>query len=551
MMFHSARFIQASLLAFIVAGSGCAFFLGLDDFEDAPAPEGPSSSSSGSGSGDASACNPGAVEQCYSGPQGTVNVGLCRAGTRTCDGDQNSWSACEGERLPDQESCASGEDENCDGFDCTLWARTSGKEAVAHALATNKAGDVIAVGSFSESIQFGPEPLMSAGDSDIFIVAFDRTGKHLWSRKFGDAAAQEATSVSVDASDNIILTGTNGGTIDFGGPDIGPGLFVAKLSGDGEHEWSRSFSGNPISERAIQSFVRTVRPKVESTRHGDIIISGTFRGDIELDDTLLVSTPASTQDMYVAKLDGKTGSTSTEQGGWVRRFGSAGYDALVDVVVDRGDNIIITGEHHDSISFGDRPELAGRGMFLVKLDRDGTPTWSRGFSGGYPSALDVDTLGNISVAGNYDKIIDFGGGAPLTSREGYDTAVFVAQFDASGKHVWSRDFEGSGHNAIGDISADALNNIVLVGEFAKELIVDNDTLDHFELPSPWVLKLDSTGQTLWKKSNMSGGISLGIACKTDSSNEIIITGRHSHLIEFETGTLEAESDALFIARLGI
>ncbi|KYF51204.1 hypothetical protein BE08_20510 [Sorangium cellulosum] len=546
MMFHSARFMQASLLAFIVAGSGCALFLGLDDFEDAPAPEDQSST----GSGDVSACNPDAVEQCYSGPQGTVNVGLCRAGTRTCDGNQSSWSACEGERLPDQESCASGEDENCDGFDCALWARTSGKEAVAHALAANKAGDIIAVGSFSESIQFGPEPLVSTGDSDIFIVAFDRTGKHLWSRKFGDAAAQEATSVSVDASDNIILTGANGGTINFGGPDIGPGLFVAKLSDNGEHTWSRSFSGNPISERTTQSFARTVRPKVESTRHGDIIISGTFKGDIEFDDTLLVSTPASTLDMYVAKLDGKTGSTSTEQGGWVRKFGSAGYDALTDVVVDRSDNIIITGEHHSSISFGDRPELGGLGMFLVKLDRDGTPTWSRGFSGGYPSALDVDRLGNITATGNYDKIIDFGGAAPLASREGY-TAVFVAQFDASGEHVWSRDFEGRGHNTIGDISTDALNNIVLIGEFAKELIVDSNTLDHFELPSPWVLKLDSTGKTLWKKSNMSGGISFGIACKTDSSNEIIITGRHSHQIEFETGTLEAEGDALFIARLGI
>ncbi|WP_437648471.1 hypothetical protein [Sorangium sp. So ce362] len=479
-----------------------------------------------------------------------MNVGMCRAGTRRCDSSQNSWGACEGERVPDQERCASDEDENCDTFDCTLWAQTFGKDAVAHAVAADKDGNTIAVGSFSESIQFGPKPLTSAGESDIFIVAFDRTGSHLWSHKFGDSAAQEATSVSVDASGNIILTGVSSGTIKFGDQDVGPGLFVAKLTNSGEHIWSRSFSANPISERKFDRFVRTVRPKVDSTQHGDIIIAGTFRGDIEFDDTILTSTPANTLDMYIAKLDGKTGSSSTEQGGWARKFGSSGYDALIDAVVDRSDNIIITGEHRDSISFGDRPALGGSGMFLVKLDRDGTPTWSRDFDGGYPSALDVDARGNISATGNYDESINFGGAAPLASPEGY-TAIFVAQFDTSGEHVWSRDFEGRGHNAIGDISTDAMNNLILVGEFSKELRVDNNTIDHFELPSPWVLKLDATGKTLWKKSIMSGGASFGVASTTDPSDEVIITGLYYRQIDFETGTLEAEADAIFIARLGI
>ncbi|WP_433933720.1 hypothetical protein AB3662_04940 [Sorangium cellulosum] len=490
------------------------------------------------------------MEQCYNGPEDTADVGSCRSGLRTCNGDGSAWGACNNEKLPDQESCAFDEDENCDGFDCTLWAQSFGKEAVAHSVATDKEGSIIAAGRFFESIQFGAEPLASAGEADAFVAAFDRSGNHLWSHTFGDAAAQEATSVSVDASGNVIVTGVSSGTINFGGPDVGPGVFVAKFSNSGKHAWSRSFPANPINERKFDGFVRTVRPKVKSTPHGDVIIAGTFRGNIEIDDTTLVSTPANTLDMYLAKLDGSTGFTSAERGGWVRQLGSSEDDALIDVAVDRGENVILTGEHRATITFGDLPQLDGPGMFLVKLDRDGTPAWSHSFANGHPSALDVDTLGNISTTGNYGESIEFGDNWTLASQEGH-TAFFVAQFDTSGDHRWSRDFEGTGHNAIGGISADSSNDLVLIGEFAEELRVDNEILEHHELPSPWVLKLDASGNTLWAKSYGAHGISFGIAVETDPSNEIVVTGSFSSGIDFETGTLEAEADALFLAKLGI
>lgn len=123
--------------------------------------------------------------------------------------------------------------------------------------------------------------------------------------------------------------------------------------------------------------------------------------------------------------------------------------------------------------------------------------------------------------------------------------------DTSGDHRWSRDFEGTGHNAIGGISADSSNNLVLIGEFADELRVDNEILEHHELPSPWVLKLDASGNTLWAKSYGAHGISFGIAVETDPSNEIVVTGSFSSGIDFDTGTSEAEADALFLAKLGI
>ena len=55
-------------------------------------------------------------EECYSGPDSTVGVGLCRSGTRTCeDGD---WGLCVGEVLPNEEDCSNfGADDDCNGVE--------------------------------------------------------------------------------------------------------------------------------------------------------------------------------------------------------------------------------------------------------------------------------------------------------------------------------------------------------------------------------------------------------------------------------------------------
>ena len=61
------------------------------------------------------ACLPNATDACYSGPDATRNVGLCKDGTKTCDALGQSWGACTGEVLPALEDCALAGDENCDG----------------------------------------------------------------------------------------------------------------------------------------------------------------------------------------------------------------------------------------------------------------------------------------------------------------------------------------------------------------------------------------------------------------------------------------------------
>jgi len=57
-------------------------------------------------------CKDGAVQSCYSGPQGTAGVGICKNGKQTCT--KNKWGPCIGAILPGTEVC-DGKDNNCNG----------------------------------------------------------------------------------------------------------------------------------------------------------------------------------------------------------------------------------------------------------------------------------------------------------------------------------------------------------------------------------------------------------------------------------------------------
>jgi len=59
-------------------------------------------------------CDPGETRSCYTGPDGTADVGACSSGTEAC-GDDTMWTGtCDGEVLPGAENC-DGEDNDCDG----------------------------------------------------------------------------------------------------------------------------------------------------------------------------------------------------------------------------------------------------------------------------------------------------------------------------------------------------------------------------------------------------------------------------------------------------
>ena len=61
---------------------------------------------------------PGSSQACYDGPIGTAGVGLCQAGSQTCQAD-GTFSPCTGQVLPQEDIPGNGLDEDCDGQDAS------------------------------------------------------------------------------------------------------------------------------------------------------------------------------------------------------------------------------------------------------------------------------------------------------------------------------------------------------------------------------------------------------------------------------------------------
>ncbi|MDQ1368271.1 MAG: hypothetical protein QOF20_624, partial [Acidimicrobiaceae bacterium] len=76
------------------------------------------------------------------------------------------------------------------------------------AVAVDAAGNIVLGGSFGGSVDFGGGPLVAtAGHPSAFLVRLDPNGKHLWSQTFAteDAVLQ---GVAVGADGRIAATGT-------------------------------------------------------------------------------------------------------------------------------------------------------------------------------------------------------------------------------------------------------------------------------------------------------------------------------------------------------
>ncbi|MBI5533535.1 MAG: hypothetical protein HY898_12525 [Deltaproteobacteria bacterium] len=61
------------------------------------------------------ACQPGEVQDCYTGPPNTKDIGVCKGGKATCNNGGNGWGPCVGEVLPTAETCFTPGDDNCNG----------------------------------------------------------------------------------------------------------------------------------------------------------------------------------------------------------------------------------------------------------------------------------------------------------------------------------------------------------------------------------------------------------------------------------------------------
>src|SRR5262249_45698011 len=151
-------------------------------------------------------------------------------------------------------------------------------------------------------------------------------------------------------------------------------------------------------------------------------------------------------------------------------------------------------------------------LAVAKLDANGNHLWSKIFGDTgtqYAWGMAVDAAGDVAVTGAYDGTIDFGGG-PLASAGSSD--IYLAKLDPSGKHVWSKRF-GSSTGDEGGYSAaiDAAGAIAITGPIAAPTDFGGGAL----AAGAYVAKFDASGQHLWSKSYGDAGVHWGNVVRFD------------------------------------
>jgi hypothetical protein len=301
-----------------------------------------------------------------------------------------------------------------------IWSKVFGNsnDDIGYGVAIDSSGNVIVTGYFAGSVNFGGGTLQTTQPWQIFLAKYATNGAHLWSKTFSCTSANKGYGVAVDGSGNILLTGQYTGTADFGGgplppsSDGGPDIFVAKVSPNGAHIWSKGF-GNTGDDNGYD---------IAADGSGNVLVTGIFRYTVDFGGGPLYGGVGG--DVFLAKYSANGLHL------WSQRFGSSGTDQANRITVDESNNGVITGVFQGTVDFGSGPltSVGGQDIFVAKYSgSNGYNLWSKKYgseSNDVGQGVAVDSVGNVLATGYFLSAVDFSG-VPLTSAGSLD--IFLIQ----------------------------------------------------------------------------------------------------------------------------
>jgi len=324
------------------------------------------------------------------------------------------------------------------------------------AVKTDAAGAVYVTGYFQGSIDFGAGSLTSTGGYSMFVARFGGDGSLLWARRYGTTGSTVGNAIALDSSGGLYVAGYLQGAGDFGGGAVASNAgsrdaFVAKYNAaDGGYQWARVYGGAGTDAAA----------GIDVGPDGQPVVTGNFQQSMTIASS---HTSSGSDDVFVAKL------SSSGAPVWSTSFGGASSDQPAGVGIDGSGNIVVAARYYGSISVAGLalPSLGDYDIALVKLTSAGTPVWSKGLGGLFADlvqAIDVNGNGDIAITGTTLSAINFGGGY-LYDNGSFD--IFVAKFNSSGGHVWSKRAGKLSDDRGTSVAIDAAGNVALTGFFVQ------------------------------------------------------------------------------------
>jgi hypothetical protein len=306
------------------------------------------------------------------------------------------------------------------------------------------------------------------GDADAFVSRFDSRGNELWTRIYGDSAADSGNALAVGRDGAIYLAAGFEGSLTW--PD-GKRLAkmasagsrdaaVIRLESDGTIAWAQRFGGKGFDEATV----------VAARRDGGVLVGGTFRGTATVDGRQFKS--RGFRDVIVVSLDAD-GATQ-----WAVQLGGPSQDTIEGIAQDSRGHIVVAGNFHKKITLSTEHELHSAGstdVFIARLDPTGNVAHATSVGGKLTDQvfdLTVDDYDRVVLAGHYQGTTDLAPGPQVVTMEAPspgNSSGFVLVLDADSVYLGSQPIAGNGMEMVLGVQTLHDGNLGLTGLFNRDL----------------------------------------------------------------------------------
>ena len=299
-------------------------------------------------------------------------------------------------------------------------------------VAAGAEGSVFVTGKFERSTSIGGTTLTSAGAADIPFARFDSSGAARWVKRFGGTG--EDNLFDVDADDTgAVATGWFEGTVAFGGVTLtsagASDCVVVSVTNAGSVRWARAFGG-PLRDGCNE---------VTIASDGSVVTSLDTEGGWTPPGVPAIA-PLSGPDTLLARLTG-TGSPQ-----WLRRVGGAGAQRGKALAVAPDGSVDFGGDTRGALQVGGRSvplQGAGRDAWFGRWSAAGQLQWVQLWGGPGDDLVKglVDDGTRIYAVGPFTGDVRVAG-SPLAAGTAPDLAV--TRFSPGGALTWATSVTATG-----------------------------------------------------------------------------------------------------------
>ncbi|MCX6270968.1 MAG: SBBP repeat-containing protein [Bacteroidetes bacterium] len=364
-----------------------------------------------------------------------------------------------------------------------------------------------------------------------------------WALQMGGASSDMGSSIAIDVSGNIYLSGIFEGVADF---NPGPGvntltsageydMFILKLDASGNLMWVKQIGGPGIDEPF----------SVALDLSGNIYITGGFSDSVDFDPGpgVHLLTSAGDLDVFICKLDA-SGNLM-----WVKQFGNADADKGCSITLDNSGDVYATGNFMLTVDFDpglniqNLTSMGSSDAFILKLNSDGDFIMVKQLGGNLlqeSCSVKVDANGNIYTTGYFEGVADFDPGPGLfeLTSSGYKD-IYISKLDPQGNFIWAKKVDGPKYDYGYSLAVDGFENVYITGAFFGTADFDPGTgiypLTSFGERDIFVLKLDVNGDFTWAKQMGGPDEDQGWSVFVDLSGNVYTTGFFLETADFDPG----------------